>query len=547
MLYFSTLLLSVFITVSLIPVMTRFAGSLQMVDFPAPRKVHTMPIPRIGGVAMAFGVFLPIAMWARTENFVSTYLAGAGTLVVFGLLDDLKGLGYKAKLAGQVIAALIAVYYGGVRINSLGTLLPEVMQLPEWLVVSLTIVAIVGVTNAINLADGLDGLAAGISLLVFTCIGYLAYLEGSKVVVLLSLALAGALFGFLRFNTHPASLFMGDTGSQLLGYSAVVLAVKITQGTTPFSPLLPLIILGFPILDTLTVMVERIRKGRPLFAADKNHYHHRLIRAGFYHTEAVFTIYVIQAIMIVVAILFKYYSDWALMTFYVLFSVLIVSVFVIADRTGFQLKRYRLIDHVVKDRLRRVRDNNWIVRISFGLSKLIIPLSLVLFCFFPADVPGYVSIIAGFFVTIILVALMFKKNHMGFCLRFVLYLIIPVVLFLIEEERMAWVSARMFTLYHLSFGIIALITFLTVKYSRRRNGFRMTTMDSLIIIIAVVLPNLPDQSILSHHLGVLAAEIIVLLFSFEVLITELRGRLNALAALTLTALILIGIRGAWDF
>jgi UDP-GlcNAc:undecaprenyl-phosphate GlcNAc-1-phosphate transferase len=543
MLYFSTVLLSVFITISLIPVMTRLASRFQLVDIPDQRKVHTIPVPRIGGLAMAVGVFVPLVLWSAADGFVKAYLAGAGTLVLFGLLDDMKGLGYKAKFTGQVLAALIAVFFGDVRIDSLGTLLPGAVQLPDWFAVSLSVVAIVGVTNAINLADGLDGLAGGISLLGFCCIGYLAYLAGNNAVITLSLSLAGAIFGFLRFNTHPASLFMGDTGSQLLGFSAVVLALKLTQGNTAFSPVLPLVILGFPVLDTLAVMVERVRKGRSPFSPDKNHFHHRLIRLGLHHAEAVFAIYVIQAIMILSAILFKYHSDWLLLGSYTVFSCLIITAFVIADRRGFQFKHYPLIDHLIKGRLRKIKEDQWIIRISFSVSKTILPLLFLFSCLLPAKVPDNLSIIAVFFILSVLAVRILRKSHMGFCLRFVLYMTIPLLLYLIHGERAAWISEPVLALYHISFGLIALCALLTAKFTRRKRGFRMTTMDFLIIFIAVVVPNLPDQSIQSHNLGLLTVKIIVMLFSYEVLIKELREKFDALTASTPVALVLIGVRG----
>ncbi len=547
MLYFSTVLLSVFITVSLVPVMMRLAARFQLVDFPNSRKVHTRPVPRIGGLALALGVIIPVVIWARADDFVRAYLVGVGTLVTFGLVDDMKGLGYKAKFTGQVLAALIAVLYGSVRINSIGTLLPGEALLPDWFAVSLSIVAIVGVTNAINLADGLDGLAGGISLLGFCCIGYLAYLAGDGDVILLSVALAGAIFGFLRYNTHPASLFMGDTGSQLLGFSAIVLALKITQGNALFSPALPLLILGFPVLDTLTVMVERAREGRPLFSADKKHFHHRLIRLGLSHAKAVFAIYVIQAALIVSTIFFKYHSAWVLITFYMVLSALILGVFAVADRTGFQLKRYPLVDNAVKGRLRRIRDNSWIIRISFTLSKMMVPLLLLFSCILPANVPGYASAVAACFGLCILAVRLFAKDRMSFYLRLVLYLTIPPVLYFIQEGRAAWISLKAFSLYHFTFGITAFFVLFVVKYSRRKKGFQTTPMDFLIIFIAVVVPNLPDHSIRNYQLGRLTVEIIVLLFSCEVLISELRGRFDALTAATLAALTLIGIRGSAGF
>jgi len=320
MLYLSTILLSVFITISLIPVLTTLASRFQMIDVPDSRKIHIVPVARIGGLAMVFGVVVPISLWTAGDDFVRSYLAGAGTLVIFGLLDDMKGLGYKAKFTGQILSAIAVVIFGGIRIDSIGTLLPGVVNLPDWFAIPLSFVAIVGVTNAVNLSDGLDGLAGGISLLVFCCIAYLAHLSENTTVIILSLSFAGSIFGFLRFNTHPASLFMGDTGSQLLGFSAVVFAIKITQGHTPFSPILPLVIIGFPILDTLVVMVVRAREGHSLFSPDKKHFHHRLIRLGLSHAEAVFTIYLIQAMMIISAVLLKYYPDWALITLYVVFS-----------------------------------------------------------------------------------------------------------------------------------------------------------------------------------------------------------------------------------
>ncbi|HET6513552.1 MAG TPA: MraY family glycosyltransferase [Thermodesulfovibrionales bacterium] len=543
MIYATTLLMSVFITVSLMPITVKLATRYQMVDFPNPRKVHVRPVPRIGGLAMAAGAFLPIIIWMPSDQFVRAFMASTGTLVLFGFVDDMKGLGYKTKFAGQILAAVIIVVFGGVRIDSMGSLLPGGMQLPGWFSFPFTLVAIVGVTNAVNMADGLDGLAGGISLLVLCCIGYLAHIQGNTVVILLSLALAGAIFGFLRYNTYPANIFMGDTGSQLLGFASVVLAMKVTQGDTPFSPVLPLIILGFPILDTLTVMAERIREGRSPFSPDKNHFHHRLMGLGLSHTEAVFAIYLVQAAMIVSAILFKYYSDWALVISYAVFSAVVISAFAVAGRKGYRFSWHPVIGQMIRGRLRRIRDDNWITRISFALSSIIVPVLLLLSCLLPANIPGYVSFIAVCFSLLIVAVRLLWKGQMGFCLRFVVYLTVPLVLYLIREGRGAWHGEIMFTLYHLSFGLTALFVLLSVKYANNTKAFRMTTMDFLVIFIAVVVPNLPDQSIQNYHLGLLAVEIIVLLFSYEVLITERRGRLDALTASTLLALTLLAIRG----
>jgi UDP-GlcNAc:undecaprenyl-phosphate GlcNAc-1-phosphate transferase len=543
MLYLSTILLSVFITVSLIPMMIRLADRYQVVDLPNPRKVHVHPVPRIGGLAMAVGVFIPIVLWALADEFVRAFIAATSILVVFGFIDDMKGLDYKAKFGGQILAALVIIFYGGLRINSLGSLLPGEMQLTEWLKIALSLVAIVGVTNAVNLADGLDGLAGGISLLSFCCIGYLAYLDGSNTVLLITMSVTGAIFGFLRFNTHPASLFMGDTGSQLLGFTAVVLAIKTTQGNTPLSPVLPLIILGLPVLDTLTVMVQRIGRGRSPFSPDKNHFHHRLISFGLSHSEAVFIIYVIQALMILSAIFFKYHSDWLLVAGYSAFSVVMVSLFAAADRKALRLPRFPWMENVVKDRLRKIRESNFVIRVSFGVSKLAIPLLLLASCFMPARIPAYVSVTALCSSMLILGVFLAGEKYLGACLRLVLYLTIPLVLYCIEEGRSSWMNEQALFLYRLCFGIIALFVILTVKFSRRSKGFRMSTMDFLIIFIAVTVPNLTGQLVQHFNLGLLAVEIIVFFFGYEVLINELREKFDVLATATLAATVVLGVRG----
>jgi UDP-GlcNAc:undecaprenyl-phosphate GlcNAc-1-phosphate transferase len=324
MIFFSTLLISMFITLTLIPVTSRVASALHGMDIPDERKVHPYPMPKSGGIPMAIGVIVPILLWARGDEFVRAVLIGAGIVVIFGLIDDFKGIRYEVKFAGQIAAALIVILYGGVQIRSLGMLLPEDMLLPDWFSIPLTLLVIVGVTNAINLADGLDGLAGGICLLSFACIGYLAYRGGNMTLVLLSVATTGVIFGFLRFNTYPATLFMGDAGSQFLGFLAGTLSLSLTQGNTPLSPLLPLILLGFPVLDTLTVMFERISQGRPVFVADKNHFHHKLIRLGLFHTEAVVLIYIIQALLVTAAFVFRFYSEWFLLVLYLIFSAIVL-------------------------------------------------------------------------------------------------------------------------------------------------------------------------------------------------------------------------------
>ena len=345
MIFLSTLLLSVLITIVLVPVFRTIAVRLQLVDLPGARKVHTQAMPRCGGIAMAIGAFVPVLLWNPKEPLVQGWLAGALILVAFGMVDDFRGLGAKWKFLGQIAAALVVIFWGGVKIRTLGTLAPDDFLLPGWVSIPLTLLAIVGVTNAINLADGLDGLAGGICLLIFACIGYLAYIEGDTVNGLVALALVGAIFGFLRYNTFPATVFMGDTGSQLLGFSAVTLSLDLTQGNTALSPVLPLILLGMPVLDTLTVMATRIVRGRSPFTGDQNHFHHNLMALGLRHTESVTLIYAGQTALVFAAFMLRFYSDWLLLIGYLVFSITTVVLLSLAGRNGWHEK---LVDVTVQ-------------------------------------------------------------------------------------------------------------------------------------------------------------------------------------------------------
>ncbi len=212
----------------MIPVFSRAALRFNVgLDMPGARKVHREPIPRVGGIAITLGVFMSTVLWLPQSPFSRAYAIGAAVIVLFGMLDDFKGLGFKVKFLAQIAAAVVVVVYGDVRIRSLGTLLPDGLLLPDVIGIPLTVVAIVGVTNAVNLSDGLDGLAGGICLLSFCCLGYLAYIGEEMTLCLLGLALIGSIMGFLRYNTHPAELFLGDTGSQFLGFSAIVVSLAL--------------------------------------------------------------------------------------------------------------------------------------------------------------------------------------------------------------------------------------------------------------------------------------------------------------------------------
>ena len=545
MAYLTTLFLSLFATISLIPLLIKISRRLKVFDIPNARKVHTEPIPRIGGIAIAIGVFVPLLIWWTTEDtFLQTYTVGAGIIVCFGILDDLKGFDYKLKFSSQIAAALVVVYAGGLKITNLGTLLPDTVVLPLWVSIPFTVVLIVGITNAINLADGLDGLAAGICLLSFCCIGYLAFLQGDRAITLLSLSLIGEIFGFLRINTYPASLFMGDTGSQLLGFSLVTTSVTLTQGSTALSPVLPLIIFGFPVLDTVTVMLKRIAQGHSPFLADKQHLHHRLLDLGFWHTESVLIIYIIQAIFVTAAFIFRFYSEWTILIAYGLFTSLIILAFFLAKKKSFRLKRDGVFDTAFKRRLKILREKGLFIATSFKIVEFGLPLLLLTTCMLPRVIPAHTSTFSLVLMTALLLVWLFKKDWLRRSLVLSLYLLIPVIVYLSADHiRLPEGHHYIITCYNLSYVFLVFFVVLTLNLTKRNRGFRVTTMDFLILFIALIAPYIIGTQIDYKETGVIVAKTLMFFFSYEVLIGELRDRMNGLAFATTCSLIIVTGRG----
>jgi UDP-GlcNAc:undecaprenyl-phosphate/decaprenyl-phosphate GlcNAc-1-phosphate transferase len=309
------LLLALFISMVLVPPLARLAGPLGLTDRPGARKIHQQPIPRSGGIAIVIGALIPIVFLVTARQDVRAFLIAAGVLFVFGVLDDRFDLDYRIKLLGQISAAAIVAVGGGVLIESLPFF--DADALPRFIGLPLTLFVIIAITNAVNLSDGLDGLAGGISLLALVCLSILAYQGDDPAALGIALAMIGATFGFLRFNSNPAQIFMGDTGSQFLGFGTAVLIILVTQRLdTVYGQLMPILIVGIPVLDTATVMIRRIRAGLSPFRPDRSHLHHRLLSLGWTQYQAVVFIYVAQALMVLAAYLMRFASDLAVLMVY---------------------------------------------------------------------------------------------------------------------------------------------------------------------------------------------------------------------------------------
>lgn len=302
MLFLIALLLALIIT----PIFRLIAEKLEIVDRPSERKMHKAPIPVGGGVAIYLSFFVTILVATimfplSGQTFTprdmsilfSLFLGGTLTMLV-GLIDDILNMPPKVKLLCQIIIGLIVISFG-VSITFIKSPLGGFFYFPHWLSIIVTLFWIVGIMNAINLLDGLDGLLAGVSTISATIFFIVAMMKGQILVAILMAALAGATLGFLRYNFNPAQLFMGDTGSLFLGILFACLSVMgALKGTTTVALFVPVFIMGLPILDTLWAIVRRALKKQPIFKADKGHIHHRLMNLGLTQRQAVLIIYAIN-------------------------------------------------------------------------------------------------------------------------------------------------------------------------------------------------------------------------------------------------------------
>lgn len=286
----------------LVPPITRLSVKIGGMDQIDERKVHTHEVSRLGGIAIIFGILFTLVLFADFNRTMKGFLGGLVVIFLTGLVDDLVGISPLKKLAGQLFASLLAVFVGGIQLVSLGDLIGLGEISLGNFAGAFSVFAIVGVMNAINMIDGLDGLAGGVSAVACVAFGLLALKTGNNLVLLISVAVLGATLGFMKYNTYPAVIFMGDSGSLVLGYCMGCLSILlIIFAYERISPCTPLIILAIPILDTLMVMGQRVQRGVSIFAPDMSHFHHRLLDLGFGHKATVLLVYGISYFLACVA------------------------------------------------------------------------------------------------------------------------------------------------------------------------------------------------------------------------------------------------------
>jgi len=381
--FFLAFLAAFFLT----PFIGKVARRLGIVDVPSDRKVHDVPIPRIGGVALFFSFFFPLCllifnkqMYAdlvETDARLVAFVAGAVLIFALGLWDDIHHLPSSLKFAGQILVGVL-VYYGGIKIQVISVPFVDALNLGN-MSLPITVFWFVLVINAINLIDGLDGLAAGIGLFVSLTMLVICLTNKHLLEAIGFAALGGSLLGFLRYNFNPASIFLGDCGSYLLGYLLAALSVLgSVKGQFASAMLIPVLALGIPLIDTLWTPIRRFALGRKMFQPDSGHLHHTLIRLGYSQRRAVLLIYGCTIILGIGSIILVHSKDEtaALILVVVGSGVILAGRFVgirlfhgpgrirgwlheVSDATGLTYERRSFVNHQVAITKSRTIDAMW--------------------------------------------------------------------------------------------------------------------------------------------------------------------------------------------
>lgn len=312
------LLLTAGLAFLLTPFIRRLSFKINAVDKPNKRRINTKVMPSAGGLVIyiAFVISILVLFYDYIPTYYAIHLAiSAGIVTITGLIDDIYEITPKQKTLGIMLAALYVCFVFDVTMDSISLPYLGIIEL-GWLSYPLTILWILGLTNALNLIDGLDGLASGVSIIALATIGIIGYIGAASgavnLYVSLSIfALLMSTLGFFPFNFYPAKIFLGDTGALLLGFLIAVLSLQGLKNATFISLITPLIILGVPLTDTVFAIIRRFLNKTPISSADKMHLHHRLLSLGFTHRGAVLMIYCLAIIFSVISLLYMLTSTWA--------------------------------------------------------------------------------------------------------------------------------------------------------------------------------------------------------------------------------------------
>lgn len=322
---FLIIIITFIVSTILVPIMKKVAIHVNAMDYPNARKVHKKPMPRLGGVAIFLSFLVGYMLFDNGSIRMLSIIIASFVIVLMGIFDDINPIKARYKFIVQIIAACITTFYGNIVLNDM-SLFGLNLVIPTPLNYIITIFIIVSITNAMNLIDGLDGLASGISCIYFATIAIIAMILNAigGLDVILSLIMLGSSLGFLVYNFPPATIFMGDSGSQFLGFIIAIISLLGFKATTITSLIIPLLILAVPIFDVAFAILRRLLKGEGIMKADKEHFHHQLLKMKFTQRKTILIIYAISIVFSAVSIFYVLGDNQIAIAIYILLMILLL-------------------------------------------------------------------------------------------------------------------------------------------------------------------------------------------------------------------------------
>jgi UDP-GlcNAc:undecaprenyl-phosphate GlcNAc-1-phosphate transferase len=544
---FYAFLVALLTVLLMIPSISRLAVSIGILDkCDEERKIHTGDIPRLGGFAIFFAFTLSAILSCNFDMPAKGILAGGIIIFLTGLADDLTGLTPRQKFAGQFIAVGVSVLIGGRYVTTLGDLFGFGEIVLGYAAIPFTMVAIVGVINAINLLDGLDGLAAGTAGIIAICFSILAYHTGNGSLLVMLVCFLGAVFGFLKFNTFPAQIFMGDSGSLFLGYCLGNFAVMlVTASGGHISPMAPVIVLIIPIFDTLYVMVNRALSRQKLFTPDRRHLHHRLLSLSFKHHVVVTVLYGVSYLFGFVA-LYAHEAPTYLL-FYGLFGVcmlLYLGLGVVERSERFQtVGAYQLRISLFPGRQRQ-----WLHATSAKLDDLIRYLLLFIIItssIIPIPDRNQIVLVATFMLLLSQGLIFLSDNSGNRYLLLLLFVNLTYIIYYMENNYRSFAIAGI--PFQVLSGVLFILLFALVLFKLIVKGaplsFLDTPLEYLILFLAISVPLIPQPFQGDHHLLVVTGKSIILFMAYKLILMSHQERQNRMfVMLTFLALSYVVVR-----
>ncbi|HBR95897.1 MAG TPA: hypothetical protein DD979_00770 [Gammaproteobacteria bacterium] len=536
---------STMISLAIIPLMVRVAPRLGMMDEPDPRKVHESPTPRVGGWGIIIGALLPVLLIAPLDGLIQSYIFGSIVLLIFGALDDHNEMGHYTKFIGQIIAVVPVVFYADLYVSHIPLLS---IELPAFIGKPFTAIALIGMINAINHSDGLDGLAGGESLASLAAIALLAYLAGDgNLAITITFGAIGGILGFLRYNTHPAMVFMGDGGSQFLGFTLGFLTVLLTQIIdTELSPAIALLLLGVPIIDIITVLWKRVSGGNNPFLATKNHIHHRLLDRGFAHKESVVVIYTIHTFLVASGLWLRNANDWIILVFYFTVAVFVFFFLSWSEQTGWKANKTEA-HRVLSWSIDKVGNSGILVWGPRRFLELAIPFYLVSVAVWLNKIPedfGWVALLLA--VALALQALNiypFRKSMR----RSIIYTTAVFVIYLSILDRPSWRNEWVAYVEFIFYAAVGLSIFLAIQFSprRRKEEFNVTALDYLLLFVvaASLIFSQAAVDIGGFNVNIFIVVLCIILYGTELMLVERKKRADLLGKAAWLTLVIIALRG----